>query len=63
MIGWKILCVIDRKEVVVEVASEPTAWVVQGCSMGVCFYVYHDKKLHLLEVPHNDAVKVIEKLN
>ena len=61
MIGWKIVCGINEKDVVAEVASQPVPWIIQGSHMGVSFYVYHDNHLHQIFCSHNQEIKVIER--
>ncbi|MEH6450949.1 MAG: hypothetical protein V7765_19950 [Oleispira sp.] len=65
MIGWRVVCTIDEKEVVAEVASQPTAWIAQGdyssYTHGLCFMVLHENQLHQIYVNSKEKIKVVEK--
>ncbi|QUM79196.1 hypothetical protein HWV01_02070 [Moritella sp. 5] len=61
MIGWKIACTIDKKEVVAEVASQPAADCSEGGLHGMIIYVYHDSKLKPVYFSPNEDIKVIER--
>lgn len=67
MIGWKIVCEIDGKEVVGEVASHPALWVGAPYgtpnSEGMSFYVYYNGDLNPVYFRHNEKIKVVEKNN
>ena len=58
MIGWKIVCTIDDKEVVAEVASQPMSL---GGYPGFKLLVYHDEKLKVVFLNDHESIKVIEK--
>jgi hypothetical protein len=63
MIGWKILCLVDGKEVIAEVVSQPLVDLDKGYTTGAYFLVvYHDTFLKTIFQDVNDPpIKVIER--
>lgn len=61
MIGWKIACTKDGKEIVAEVASQPVAECSEQGIHGMIIYVYHDGKLKPVYFSSNENIKVIER--
>jgi hypothetical protein len=58
MIGWKVACEIDEKEVVAEVASQPFALGADG---HYGFLVHYEGRLRPIFTSYTLSVKVIEK--
>jgi hypothetical protein len=61
MIGWKVACIIDIKEVIAEVASQPYSYIDDGYSDGIGLMVYHDGLLKQIHYKENEPLKVIER--
>lgn len=58
MIGWKVACEIEGKEVVAEVASHPFALGDDG---RYAFLVYHEACLKPVYLKYQQPLLVIEK--
>ncbi|CAQ81306.1 hypothetical protein [Aliivibrio salmonicida] len=56
MIGWKILCALDDKEVVCEVVGQVTG---DGVTYGIP--VYHNGYIRMVNFRFDAEIKVIER--